>query len=151
MLVHDAADYLLESAKMFNYAGWRKTCNYIFILFAAVFFITRLVILPFWIMHCTWVYPVTLYAPFFGYYFFNGLLLVLQCLHIFWFLLILRMAIKFLPGNHIVEDERSDKEETDDSEDEDEDEVQERRPKTKNGPLQNGHSASNNNHHRKME
>lgn len=50
-------------------------------------------------MHCTWVYPVTIYAPFFGYYFFNGLLLVLQCLHVFWFLLILRMAIKFLPGN----------------------------------------------------
>ncbi|XP_060760924.1 ceramide synthase 2a isoform X3 [Neoarius graeffei] len=149
MLVHDAADYLLESAKMFNYAGWRNTCNYIFIVFAAVFFITRLVIFPFWIMHCTWVYPVTIYPPFFGYYFFNGLLLVLQCLHIFWFALILRMAIKFLPGNHIVEDERSDREETDDSEDE----VQEsdRQPKMKNGPLQNGHSASNNHHHRKME
>lgn len=51
---------------------------------------------------------------------------------------------------HIVEDERSDREETDDSEDE----VQEsdRQPKMKNGPLQNGHSASNNHHHhRKME
>ncbi|KAL6461194.1 hypothetical protein MHYP_G00311600 [Metynnis hypsauchen] len=157
MLVHDTSDSLLESAKMFNYAGWRKTCNYIFIVFAAVFFITRLVILPFWIMHCTWVYPVTIYPPFFGYYFFNGLLLVLQCLHIFWFVLILRMAIKFLPGNHIVEDERSDREETDDSEDEDEDEDEDegmqekdRRAKTKNGPLQNGHSLSNNNH-RKTE
>lgn len=56
---------------------------------------------------------------------------------------------------HIVEDERSDREETDDSEDEDEDEDEaaesERRPKTKNGPLQNGHSTSNNNHHRKTE
>lgn len=37
-----------QSAKMFNYAGWRKTCNFIFILFAAVFIVTRLVILPFW-------------------------------------------------------------------------------------------------------
>lgn len=33
---------------MFNYAGWRKTCNFIFTVFAAVFIITRLVILPFW-------------------------------------------------------------------------------------------------------
>lgn len=37
-----------QSAKMFNYAGWRNTCNNIFIVFAAVFIITRLVILPFW-------------------------------------------------------------------------------------------------------
>uniref|UniRef100_A0A4W4EQZ2 Homeobox domain-containing protein n=1 Tax=Electrophorus electricus TaxID=8005 RepID=A0A4W4EQZ2_ELEEL len=152
MLVHDASDYLLESAKMFNYAGWRKTCNYIFIVFAAVFFITRLVIFPFWIMHCTWVYPVTIYPPFFGYYFFNGLLLVLQCLHIFWFALILRMAIKFLPGNHIVEDERSDREETDNSEEEEEaaGHRKEGQAKMENGPLQNGHSPTNN-HHRKTE
>ncbi|XP_036371662.1 ceramide synthase 2-like [Megalops cyprinoides] len=146
MLVHDAADYLLESAKMFNYAGWRKTCNYIFIVFAAVFIITRLVIFPFWIMHCTWVYPVTIYPPFFGYYFFNGLLMVLQCLHIFWAVLILRMAIKFLPGNEIVEDERSDREETDESEEEEGEKERERWEKTKNGPVRNGHPALNNNH-----
>lgn len=148
MLVHDASDYLLESAKMFNYAGWRKTCNYIFIIFAAIFIITRLVIFPFWILHCTWVYPVTVYPPFFGYYFFNGLLFVLQCLHIFWAVLILRMAIKFLPGNNIVEDERSDREETD-SEDDDEEDEKDRR--VKNGPVLNGHSPLNNNHHRKTE
>ncbi|KAI1901531.1 hypothetical protein AGOR_G00035380 [Albula goreensis] len=151
MLVHDASDYLLESAKMFNYAGWRKTCNYIFILFAAVFIVTRLIILPFWILHCTWVYPVTIYPPFFGYYFFNGLLFVLQCLHIFWAVLILRMAIKFLPGNEIVEDERSDRDETDDSEEEgDKKEWEGQETKTKNGPVRNGHTALNNNH-RKTE
>lgn len=37
-----------QSAKMFNYAGWRRTCNFIFTIFAAVFIVTRLVILPFW-------------------------------------------------------------------------------------------------------
>lgn len=37
-----------QSAKMFNYANWRNTCNNIFIVFAAVFIVTRLVILPFW-------------------------------------------------------------------------------------------------------
>ena len=37
-----------QSAKMFNYAGWKNTCNNIFIVFAIVFIITRLVILPFW-------------------------------------------------------------------------------------------------------
>uniref|UniRef100_A0AAY4DLR0 Ceramide synthase 2a n=1 Tax=Denticeps clupeoides TaxID=299321 RepID=A0AAY4DLR0_9TELE len=149
MLLHDSADYLLESAKMFNYAGWRKACNYIFIIFAVVFIISRLIFFPFWIMYTTWVYPLTIYKPFFGFYFFNGLLLVLLCLHIFWAVLIVRMAIKFLPGNNIVEDERSDKEETDNSEDDDnEDKANGKAAKMKNGPVQNGHSSLNN-HHKK--
>ncbi|KFQ98813.1 Ceramide synthase 2, partial [Nipponia nippon] len=96
MALHDSSDYLLESAKMFNYAGWRNTCNNIFIVFAAVFIITRLVILPFWIMHCTVVYPLDLYPAFFGYYFFNFMMVVLQSLHIFWAYLIIRMAQKFI-------------------------------------------------------
>uniref|UniRef100_A0A8C9YN14 Ceramide synthase 2a n=1 Tax=Sander lucioperca TaxID=283035 RepID=A0A8C9YN14_SANLU len=146
MLVHDASDYLMESAKMFNYAGWRKTCNFIFTMFAAVFIVTRLVILPFWIIYTTWVYPLTLYPPFLGFYFFNGLMLVLQALHIFWAVLIVRMVIKFLPGNDIVEDERSDKEET---ESEDDDNGREQRGKFMNGYVQNGHSLLNNNHNKK--
>ena len=40
--------FLLKSAKIFNYAGWRRTCNFFFTMFAAVFIVTRLVILPFW-------------------------------------------------------------------------------------------------------
>lgn len=123
------------------------------------------------IIHTTWVYPLTLYPPFFGFYFFNGLLLVLLALHIFWAGLILRMVVKFLPGNvrvaafnpvtvspqtataqkqllffltwqDIVEDERSDKEET---ESEDEGNDRERREKSKNGHVQNGHTPLNNN------
>lgn len=143
MLVHDASDYLMESAKMFNYAGWRNTCNLIFTVFAAVFIITRLVFLPFWIIHTTWVYPLTLYPPFFGFYFFNGLLFVLQALHVFWAVLIIRMVIKFLPSNDIVEDERSDHEES-----ESEDEMI--KEKATNGHMQNGYIPLNNNH-RKLD
>ncbi|XP_072405095.1 ceramide synthase 2-like [Chiloscyllium punctatum] len=138
MAVHDASDYFLESAKMFNYAGWKKTCNCLFILFAIAFILTRLVIFPFWIIHCTVIYPLELYPAFFGYYFFNAILVVLQLLHIFWAALILRMTLKFMTGN-IVEDERSDRDETDNSEDEEEELV-------KNGLISNGHSMINNNH-----
>uniref|UniRef100_G3PD01 Ceramide synthase 2b n=1 Tax=Gasterosteus aculeatus aculeatus TaxID=481459 RepID=G3PD01_GASAC len=144
MLVHDSSDYFLESAKMFNYAGWRNACNYIFIVFAAIFIITRLVIFPFWIIYCTWVYPVTIYEPFFGYYFFNGLLMTLQCLHIFWAVLIIRIAIRFLTHNEKVDDERSDRDETDESEEGEEEE--DTKEMKKNGPVQNGHTVHNNNH-----
>ncbi|KAG8557507.1 hypothetical protein GDO81_016645, partial [Engystomops pustulosus] len=106
LAIHDASDFFLESAKMFNYAGWKETCNGIFVVFAFVFIITRIIIFPFWILHCTWVYPLEIYPPFFGYYFFNVMLWVLQCLHIFWAYLILGMAHKFLTGK-LEQDERT--------------------------------------------
>uniref|UniRef100_A0A4W5JJ82 Ceramide synthase 3a n=1 Tax=Hucho hucho TaxID=62062 RepID=A0A4W5JJ82_9TELE len=98
MLIHDASDILLESAKLFNYAKWERTCNSLFVVFAIVFMVTRLIIFPFWLIHCTWVYPTLQYPPFFGYYFFNVMLVVLLFLHIFWAYLILRMVKKFLFG-----------------------------------------------------
>ncbi|XP_078800991.1 ceramide synthase 2-like isoform X9 [Oryzias latipes] len=110
MLVHDASDVLLESAKMFNYAGWEKTSKALFVAFAVIFMVTRLVIFPFWIIHCTWVYPLHHYPAFFGYYFFNAMLVVLLCLHLFWSSLILRMIRKFMFGT-LTRDERSDNEE----------------------------------------
>ncbi|XP_040189163.1 ceramide synthase 2 [Rana temporaria] len=138
MVIHDSSDFFLESAKMFNYAGWIDAGNNIFVVFALVFIITRIIILPFWILHCTWVYPLEIYAPFFGYYFFNVMLWVLQCLHIFWAYLILGMAHKFLTGK-LEEDARSDPDETDIPDEEDEE-------PSKNGSVSNGHSLHNGHH-----
>uniref|UniRef100_A0A3P8V4P2 Ceramide synthase 3a n=1 Tax=Cynoglossus semilaevis TaxID=244447 RepID=A0A3P8V4P2_CYNSE len=102
MLVHDASDVLLESAKLFNYAKREDISHSIFVVFATVFMVTRLVIFPFWLIHCTWVYPLDHYPAFFGYYFFNVMLVILLCLHIFWAYLILRMVKKFLFGTVIL-------------------------------------------------
>uniref|UniRef100_A0A673N6Q0 Ceramide synthase 2-like n=1 Tax=Sinocyclocheilus rhinocerous TaxID=307959 RepID=A0A673N6Q0_9TELE len=118
MLVHDTSDVLLESAKMFNYAGWETTCNSIFVVFALVFMVTRLIIFPFWLIHCTWVYPLDQFEPFFGYYFFNVMLVVLLLLHVFWASVILRMVKKFIFGK-LKGDERSDEEEDEEGSEED--------------------------------
>uniref|UniRef100_A0A667YBV6 Ceramide synthase 3b n=1 Tax=Myripristis murdjan TaxID=586833 RepID=A0A667YBV6_9TELE len=112
MAVHDSADILLEGAKIFNYGKWKGTANAIFVVFTILFMMTRLVILPFWLIHCTWVYPVELFAPFFGYYFFNIMLLVLQMLHLYWAALISRMLYKFI-FNKVLWDDRSDEDEDD--------------------------------------
>ncbi|XP_031587898.1 ceramide synthase 2-like isoform X1 [Oreochromis aureus] len=119
MLLHDSSDILLESAKMFNYgAGWRKSCDTLFVVFAVVFLVTRLVIFPSKIIHTTLVLSMEVFEPFAGYYFFNILLMVLQALHIFWAGLILRMVYKFLKGK-LEKDERSDEESEVEEEEED--------------------------------
>lgn len=46
-----------QSAKMFSYAQWRQTCNILFFIFSAVFFISRLIVFPFW-----WVDKVPCHA-----------------------------------------------------------------------------------------
>lgn len=114
MVVHDSADILLEGAKVLNYAKWNKAANGVFVVFTALFMLTRLVIFPFWLIHCTWVYPVELFPPFFGYYFFNVMLVVLQLLHLYWAVLISRMLYKSL-FSKLEGDDRSDEEEEDDS------------------------------------
>ncbi|KAK2895447.1 ceramide synthase 2-like isoform X1 [Channa argus] len=119
MLLHDSSDILLESAKMFNYGtGWKKTCDALFVVFAVVFLVTRLVIFPSKIIHTTLALSMEVFEPFVGYYFFNILLMVLQALHIFWAGLILRMVYKFLKGK-LEKDERSDEESEIEEEEED--------------------------------
>ncbi|XP_063076500.1 ceramide synthase 2 [Engraulis encrasicolus] len=116
MLVHDSSDFLLESAKMFNYAGWKRTCDSLFVVFAVVFLVTRLVVFPSKIIHTTLILSMEVFQPFLGYYFFNALLLILQALHVFWAWLILRMVYKFLFLGKLEKDERSDDESPEDEE-----------------------------------
>ncbi|KAF1386668.1 hypothetical protein PFLUV_G00097260 [Perca fluviatilis] len=105
-------DVKRKGAKVFNYAKWHQTAKVMFVVFTVLFMLTRLVIFPFWLIHCTWVYPVEKFAPFFGYYFFNVMLLVLQILHLYWAVLISRMVCKVI-FSELEGDDRSDEEEND--------------------------------------
>uniref|UniRef100_A0A671RCG3 Ceramide synthase 2-like n=1 Tax=Sinocyclocheilus anshuiensis TaxID=1608454 RepID=A0A671RCG3_9TELE len=110
-----------QSAKMLNYAGWKKTCDSLFVIFAAVFLVTRLLVFPSKIIYTTLVLSMEVFEPFIGYYIFNALLLVLQVLHIYWAYLILRMIYKFLFLGKLDKDERSDVESEAEEEEEEED------------------------------
>ncbi|XP_010786144.1 ceramide synthase 2-like, partial [Notothenia coriiceps] len=74
------------------------------------------------VIHATLVLSMDFFQPFFGYYFFNALLLVLQALHVFWAYLILRMIWKFAFMGKVERDERSDEESEADDDEEDEQE-----------------------------
>ncbi|XP_051018928.1 ceramide synthase 4 [Acomys russatus] len=118
LLLHDCSDYLLEAGKMLNYAKFRRSCNVVFVIFSLMFFYTRLIYLPTQVMYSTLFESIENSGPFFAYYFFNGLLVILQILHVYWFSLILRMLFSFLRSGQMKSDIRSDVEESDSSSDE---------------------------------
>ncbi|CAL8259128.1 ceramide synthase 5 [Gadus morhua] len=108
MCVHDAADIFLEAAKLANYAKCQKLCDTLFIVFSLVFFITRLVIYPFWVVRSVLIESWEIVGPYQSWWLLNGLLLVLQVLHVIWFYLIARIAIKALFKGKVAKDDRSD-------------------------------------------
>ncbi|MEJ1281882.1 ceramide synthase 4 [Cricetulus griseus] len=96
LMVHDSSDYLLEACKMFNYTHFRRVSNTLFIIFSLVFFYTRLICFPTQVIYSTLFDSIKNSGPFFGYYYFNMLLLVLLILNVYWFCLIMRMIFGFL-------------------------------------------------------
>nr|NP_001087214.1 transcription factor protein [Ciona intestinalis]BAE06528.1 transcription factor protein [Ciona intestinalis] len=110
LAVHDVSDIFLEFGKSILYANYKSLADNLFVIFAAVFIFTRLFIYPFYVIHTSAI-KIRVLKPFPAYYFFNGLLVVLQILHIYWASIILKMAVKFIKGDKMA-DERSDDEES---------------------------------------
>jgi ceramide synthetase len=118
LFLHDLSDVFLEGCKVLNYTSkppsrrWIK--NHIvdpgFGVFTVVFFITRLVLFPRYILYSVFIEGYRVYGcEWGGCPIFIGLLSALQCLHIFWFYLIMRMVMKLFMGQ-MEGDVRSDDE-----------------------------------------
>ncbi|XP_049644241.1 ceramide synthase 4-like [Suncus etruscus] len=134
LLLHDCSDILMEACKLFHYAQYQNGSTVLFFIFTFVFFCTRLVILPTQILYTLYFDFIEGSSPFFGYYFFNGLLMMLQVLHVFWFSLILRMIYRLIWKGKVRGDMagvRSDVEESDSSDGE----VVKKKPPLKNGVV----------------
>ena len=111
MIIHDCADHLLELAKLFRYASYRKTCDAVFVIFSVVWVITRYSVpdspfidnivfvrcgvYPSWILYST-LYDAAGFIEFFSaYYIFNSLLVTLQFLHILWTYFLFKVTYDF--------------------------------------------------------
>ncbi|KAM6981924.1 ceramide synthase 5-like [Tautogolabrus adspersus] len=116
MCVHDASDIFLEAAKLANYAKYQRLCDGLFVVFSISFFITRLVIYPFWVVYSVLFESWEIVGPYQAWWLLNGLLLVLQVLHIIWFYLVARIAIKAIFKGKVSKDDRSDIESSSDEE-----------------------------------
>ncbi|KAL8163692.1 UNVERIFIED_CONTAM: Ceramide synthase 5, partial [Gekko kuhli] len=96
LCLHDVADFWLEVAKLANYAKYQRFCDSTFMLFSAIFIFTRLGIYPIWILNTTLFESWELIGPYPSWWLFNGLLVLLQILHVIWSYFILRIAYKAL-------------------------------------------------------
>ncbi|XP_053564329.1 ceramide synthase 5 isoform X1 [Bombina bombina] len=127
MCLHDASDFLLEAAKLTNYAKYQRMCDAFFMFFGLVFVTTRLVVYPLWILNTTMFESWELIGPYPSWWVFNGLLLILQVLHVIWSFLIIRIAYKALLRGKVatgkchplpeIKDDRSDVESSSEEED----------------------------------
>ncbi|XP_064647650.1 ceramide synthase 5-like isoform X4 [Lineus longissimus] len=110
LVVHDAVDYWMEGAKMAKYIRKQKICDAMFVVFAVVWFVTRLVIFPIWIMRYSLFEAHTITGMAHCYYFYNSFLLLLLVLSTIWFYFIGRTAYLAIRYGKVQKDERSDSE-----------------------------------------
>ncbi|TKY69466.1 LAG1 longevity assurance-like 3 [Spatholobus suberectus] len=119
LALHDASDVFMETAKMSKYSGAETIASIAFALFVLCFTIMRIIYYPFWILRST-SYEVVLAlkkdledGPIY-YYVFNTLLYFLLVMHIYWWVLMLRMLVKQMQERgKVSEDIRSDSEDED--------------------------------------
>ncbi|XP_026866005.2 ceramide synthase 6 isoform X2 [Electrophorus electricus] len=117
MCLHDAADVLLEAAKMANYAKCQRLCNVLFVMFALVFISSRLGLYPVWVLNSTLFESWEIVGPYPSWWVFNALLGLLQALHTFWSYLIVKIACRAISRGKVSKDDRSDIESSSDEED----------------------------------
>uniref|UniRef100_A0A6N2KTY7 TLC domain-containing protein n=1 Tax=Salix viminalis TaxID=40686 RepID=A0A6N2KTY7_SALVM len=122
LALHDATDVFMEIAKMSKYSGNEWMASVFFLLFVLLFTILRIIYYPFWILRSTSCEIVlalnkeklAVDGPIY-YYIFNTLLFSLLVLHIYWWILMVRMVMEQIQaGGQVSDDVRSDSEGEDD-------------------------------------
>jgi len=116
LVIHDTSDVLFEGGKTFLYREKHLITNVLFVCFILSWFVTRLTIFPFYLIHSAYYHPPQDLPDILKPYPLNALhppfvwaLLFLQALHVYWFLLILRTAWRKISKAELA-DPREDKE-----------------------------------------
>lgn len=112
LLLHDVCDVLMECAKMLKYLNQDFGGSVVFGIFMLMWILLRLIYFPFWVIWSTSVESTAILGQQVPLYnLFNGMLITLVVLHIYWFGLIVRIAYRALAtgaANDIREDSDDD-------------------------------------------
>ncbi|XP_060065431.1 ceramide synthase 5-like [Ylistrum balloti] len=122
LLLHDSNDIMMSASKSVNYLKKQQLAEVLFVLFFALWIFSKLYIYPFrmvWSATFTsqqYIPNVTRYPV---YWLLNGLLWVLQVLHILWTVMLVGIITSKFTGDKKMRDVRSDTEESSGLEDTD--------------------------------
>ncbi|CAH8521719.1 unnamed protein product [Schistosoma turkestanicum] len=115
LILHDIADCWMEAAKVCKYVNKHVTAEILFSIFVPIWIVTRLTYFPLWVIWAIIKFNVFVNGPYPAVSIMLGFLLVLQILHIYWFCLIVKIAIQVKSKGHLVKDCRSESELSDES------------------------------------
>ncbi|XP_063693358.1 ceramide synthase 6-like [Bolinopsis microptera] len=111
MATHDVSDVFLEAAKASIYVKKHFWSNLFFGCFTVTFFSSRLVMLPYKVIHCAIVEANAAIYNWPVHFLYGSFLITLQILHIYWFTFIIKLLIKIAGGSGDVnKDDRSEDE-----------------------------------------
>lgn len=133
LILMDVVDIQLSLAKIFNYLDWRRTTDSLFIIFMLSWMVSRHgffnYILYTAMTSAIKLIPLQCYYDASGvlvrcftptvHWTLVGLLCILQVITLFWFVMIVRVAVNVVTGNS-ASDTRSDSEDTEDEKEKDE-------------------------------
>ena len=125
LLLHDFADIFLEFAKCTIYMSKvnslkslvQPITDALFTIFAVSFAVTRLYIYPRYLVYSLVYEAPAILGMWSGYWLFATMLVGLQCLHVFWFALILKMVWKLVWAGNCGSDVRESDDEWEDGDD----------------------------------
>lgn len=100
IILHNISDVFLHCAKMLNYVHAEMLANLFLATFGVTFFVLRLVIFPYLIYTSIQHVPVVLDGVLTGWGFIIILKIVLVPLHAYWFIIIVRLAMRLMAGEN---------------------------------------------------
>lgn len=106
LVIHDFADIFLDATKMAKYANYQRLCDVLSGVFTVSWLVTRLGFYPRVIYSTTIEAPRIIAVPT-AYYVFNGMLILLLCIHIVWTIVILKAIYQAIKVGKIEGDTRS--------------------------------------------
>eukprot|EP01065_Artemidia_motanka_P053646 TRINITY_DN9_c1_g1_i1.p1 TRINITY_DN9_c1_g1~~TRINITY_DN9_c1_g1_i1.p1 ORF type:complete len:345 (+),score=128.70 TRINITY_DN9_c1_g1_i1:88-1122(+) len=103
LLVHDASDVFVCACKATHMCGMKKASHVLFVVMFFSWLYYRLWLYPTWVIYSVSTFPD---IGSFAWSLFTGLMIVLLCLHIWWFHLFVKMAVgifKYSEGKDLTE------------------------------------------------
>lgn len=111
LICHDVNDVIFEFGKTFVYRKKEPHTTILFLMVLVSWVISRLFIFPYYVIWSSW-YETRTVAPedvFPFHHSFNFALMFLLCLHVYWFTLMVQIAMRFASGStQNIEDTRED-------------------------------------------